>query len=497
MGGRSPRMERPGMAAKAYRMPEIPLVALRHVNVTLDGQRALDDVTWSLNPGEHWAFVGANGSGKSTLLRVIRGQQWIDPDGGERVYGFDALRGARSALSARAYIGFVAPEQQERYARLGLPIDGRSVIASGFDDTLYAHGALSPERSAAVEAIIERLDIGAFARRRVRSLSFGQLRRLLIARALVRKPAVLVLDEFTNGLDGAARRDILALLNTLAPEVQLIVASHRYDDFVPAITHHATLRGGRIVERKTGRPLPPVRAARVRQANRTRTPAAVAIVEIRHADVFRGTAHVLHNIDWSIRAGEHTAITGANGSGKSTLAMLIAGTLAPVYGGEVLRSGASGPFDVWQIKETIAHVSEEWQIAFDVDHTVEEVILSGFASSVGLFHKPDSGQRERAAALIGDLGLMPVRGRPFMQLSFGERRKVLIARSLVRPPALFILDEVWNGLDASFRTLLEAQLLQLAGNGTTLLLIAHHEDDLPSLIERRFALDAGRLHRTR
>ncbi len=476
-------------------MTHLPLVNLRHVNVTLDGHRALDDVTWSLNPGEHWAFVGANGSGKSTLLRVIRGQQWIDPDGGQRAYGFDGV--VRGAMSAGTHIGFVAPEQQERYARLELPIDGRSLIASGFDDTLYMHGALSPERSAAVEAIIDRLDIGAFAHRRVRSLSFGQLRRLLIARALVRKPAVLVLDEFTNGLDGAARRDILALLETLAPEVQLILASHRYDDFVPAITHHATLRGGRIVERNAGRPQPPVRAPRASRTARPRTPASVPIVELRHADVFRGATHVLHNIDWSIRAGEHTAITGANGSGKSTLAMVIAGTLAPVYGADVLRSGVSGPFDVWQIKERIAHVSEEWQVAFDVNHTAEEVVLSGFASSVGLFHEPDAAQRARAAALIDDLGIAALRGRPFMQLSFGERRKVLIARSLVRPPALFILDEVWNGLDASFRTLLEAQLQQLAGSGTTLLLIAHHEDDLPSLIERRFALDAGRLHRTR
>ena len=475
----------------------LPLIELRHVNVTLQGQRALDDVSWQLNPGEHWAFVGANGSGKSTLLRVIRGQQWIDPDGGERAY---ALRGAQgdTAITAMSLIGFVAPEQQERYVRLDLPIDGRSVIASGFDDTLYLHGALSAERAAAVEAIIDRLDIGAFARRRVRSLSFGQLRRLLIARALVRRPRILVLDEFTNGLDGGARRDILQLLGTLAPEVQLILASHRFDDFVSAITHHATLRGGRIVERNAGRPHVPVRASRTpRGAIARERTTAPPIVEIRHADVFRGTTHVLHNVDWSIRAGEHTAITGANGSGKSTFASVVAGTLAPVYGGDVLRSGVSGPFDVWQLKETIAHVSEEWQVAFDVNHTVEEVVLSGFASSVGLFHEPDAAQRERAAELIDELGLGPLRARPFMQLSFGERRKVLIARSLVRPPALFILDEVWNGLDASFRTLLEAQIAQLAGSGTTLLLIAHHQDDLPALIERRFALDAGRLHRMR
>jgi ABC-type molybdenum transport system ATPase subunit/photorepair protein PhrA len=206
---------------------------------------------------------------------------------------------------------------------------------------------------------------------------------------------------------------------------------------------------------------------------------------------------VLHSIDWSIRAGEHTAISGANGSGKSTFASVVAGTLAPVYGGDVLRFGTAGPFDVWQLKTTIAHVSEEWQVAYNVNHTVEEVVLSGFASSVGLFHEPDAVQRERAAALIDELGLGALRERPFAQLSFGERRKVLIARSLVRPPALFILDEVWNGLDASFRILLEAQVAQLAGSGTTLLLIAHHEDDLPALVERRFALDAGRLHRTR
>jgi molybdate transport system ATP-binding protein len=218
---------------------------------------------------------------------------------------------------------------------------------------------------------------------------------------------------------------------------------------------------------------------------------------VRNADVFRGTLRVLHALDWSIRSGEHTAVTGPNGSGKSTFASVVAGTLAPAVGGTVLRAGRSGPFDVWRIKADVVHVSEEWQVAFDVNHSVEEVVLSGFASSVGLFHEPDAEQRARAAALIEELGLAPLRARRFLQLSFGERRKVLIARSLVRPPRLFILDEVWNGLDAGFRARLEATLGRLAEDGTTLLLIAHHESDLPALVVRRFTLDAGRLHRTR
>ena len=464
------------------------LISLRDVNVHLNGRRALERITWELHAGEHWAFTGPNGSGKSTLLRVIRGEQWIDPDGGERSYRSDGA--VRTAMWARSAIGFVSPEQHERYVRLELPIVGRNVIESGFDDTLYVHRSPGGDEARAVDAIVERLDLTAIAAQPVRSLSFGQVRRLLIARALVRRPSVLVLDEFTNGLDARSRAHVVAILEDIAPQVALLLASHRDDDFNASITHHARMRDGRIASMSAGRP----RDDRVRAiAAAAASPAGDALVAIAHADVYRGATRVLHDVNWSIRRGEHTALSGPNGSGKSTFAAVVGGTLSPAFGGEVRRSGAGGPFDVWRIKETIAHVSEEWQIAFNVNHTVAEVVLSGFASSVGLFHTPGEGERERAAALTEELGLVPLRERRFMELSFGERRKVLIARALVRPPALLILDEVWNGLDMAFRERLQAQLHGFAATGTTLLLIAHHGDDLPATIVRRQQLDGGLL----
>ena len=67
-----------------------PLIELQHVNVHLDGRRVLHDVSWRLEPGEQWAITGPNGSGKSTLLAVIRGDRWIDRDGGVRRYALDA-----------------------------------------------------------------------------------------------------------------------------------------------------------------------------------------------------------------------------------------------------------------------------------------------------------------------------------------------------------------------------------------------------------------------
>jgi molybdate transport system ATP-binding protein len=471
----------------------LPLISLAHVNLHLQGHHVLKDVTWQLDAGEHWAFTGRNGSGKSSLLRVIRGDQWIDPDGGTRTYAFDGVA-TRGVISARAQIGVVTPEQQERYTRLELPITGRAVVASGLDDTIYLHRSLTASEAPAVDAILERLHLERFANVRMRALSFGQMRRILIARALVRTPRILVLDEFTSGLDRDARREILTLLDELAPTVQLIFASHRAEEFVAAVSHRATLRDGHIVERGTGRP------ARTAVAARTMAPpvaaarnGAIPIVALENASVYRGTTLVLEGVDWSIAPGEHTALFGENGSGKSTFAALVAGTLHPTADGEVRRFGRTPPFNLWRVKERVVHVSDDLQTHYTVNETVTGVILSGFASSVGLWREPTAGERAIADDLIARLELEPLRERRFLGLSFGERRKVLVARSLVRPPALLILDEVWNGLDVQFHARFGALLAELATGGTTLLLIAHHEEDLPDLIVRRYAIAERRV----
>ncbi len=470
----------------------LPLISLDRVNLHLQNHHVLKDVSWELGPGEHWAFTGRNGSGKSSLLRVIRGDQWIDPDGGKRTYAFDGVA-TRGVISARAQIGVVTPEQQERYTRLELPITGRAVVASGLDDTIYLQRSLTGAEATVVDALLERLHLERFANVRMRALSFGQMRRILIARALVRTPRILVLDEFTSGLDRTARREILTLLEELAASVQLIFASHRAEEFIGAVSHRATMRDGHIAERGTGRP---PHAAAVR---RTAAPVArargnaIPIVSITNAGVYRGTTLVLDAVDWSIAPGEHTAVFGENGSGKSTFAGLVAGTLHPIAEGEVRRFGRTGPFDLWRVKERIVHVSDELQMVYTVNETVTGVILSGFASSVGLWHEPSSNERATADALMARLELEPLRERRFLGLSFGERRKVLIARSLVRPPALLILDEVWNGLDVQFHARFGSLLAELARGGTTLLLIAHHEEDLPDLIVRRFVIAERRV----
>jgi molybdate transport system ATP-binding protein len=467
-------------------------ISLDRINVHLAGRHVLRDVSWSLDGAEHWAFVGPNGSGKSTLLRVIAGTQWIDYDGGARTYSADG-RKLDAVARAATWIRHVSAEQHERYARLDLPLAGRAVIESGLDDSVYVHRPLAAPEAQRVQTLIERFDLQDFAARPLRELSSGQLRRLLIARALVREPRVLILDEFSNGLDRASKREVLDFLDRISESVALIVASHRSADFPSSVTRTAAVRDGTIGEVLAGRPRPraPLNAPQAPAAG----PAADnVLLSIRHADVYRGETLVLRDVNWELRRGEHTAIRGANGAGKSTFAGLIAGTLPAATGADIVRFGESGPFDIWKLKERVAHVSDDLQIAYDRGETVEAVIASGFPSSIGLFVEPTAAQQTGVAELIGRIGLQALRGRTFSQLSFGERRKVLIARSLVRQPAIFILDEIWNGLDAEFRAALRLLLGDMTAAGTTLVAIAHEEDDeIVTLTQRVYRIENGTL----
>ncbi|MGD0473084.1 MAG: ATP-binding cassette domain-containing protein [Candidatus Velthaea sp.] len=474
----------------------LPLISLQGVNVHLAGRHILKNVTWSLGAGEHWAFVGPNGSGKSTLLRVIAGTQWIDYDGASRTYSPDGVR-LDSVTRAATWIRHVSAEQHERYVRLDLPLAGRAVIESGFDDLVYIARTLDVRQTERVDALIGHFELGDFASRPLRELSSGQVRRLLIARALVREPRVLILDEFTNGLDREARRDVLAFLDRIVGSVALIVASHRLSDFPTAITHSATLRDGTVAA-APGRPADRRLARASGQVATDSLTDAPVLVRIRHADVYRGRTLVLRRVDWQLRRGEHTAIRGANGAGKTTFAGLIAGTIAPATGADVVRFGLREPFDIWTLKERVAHVSDDLQIAYDRGETVEAVIASGFPSSIGLFGEPTAAQRAAVEELIGRIGLASLRGRTFTQLSFGERRKVLIARSLVRRPDIFILDEIWNGLDTVFRGALRALLGDMANAGTTLVAIAHDEDDdIVALTPRICTIENGTIREER
>ena len=197
-------------------MNEQLLIQLENARVELDHRVILENLNWTLNSGAHAAIVGANGSGKSTFLRVISGQLWPRP-ARSRTFAFgEAL--THTPLLARERIAHLSPEIQEKYVRQSLvgaegergwELTAREVIFSGWFDSALLHQTPDQAQRKRADELIEQFDLESLANRSYATLSQGQLRRVLLARALVKSPQVLLLDEACSGLDARARDALL------------------------------------------------------------------------------------------------------------------------------------------------------------------------------------------------------------------------------------------------------------------------------------------------
>ncbi|MFP5258111.1 MAG: ATP-binding cassette domain-containing protein, partial [Acidobacteriota bacterium] len=179
-------------------------IILDHVSVTFGGTPALSDISLAVNQGETLLVLGGNGSGKSTLLRVLRGDIWPDDDGrGTRAYRSGDGPGRASPIGLRHRFGIVSPEIQRTFKRLWGHLTAETIILSGPRDAVYVQGGPSPAELAVLGDVLTRLGIGHLRHNTLESLSNGQLRAVLLARALACRPAMLFLDEFLDGLDAA------------------------------------------------------------------------------------------------------------------------------------------------------------------------------------------------------------------------------------------------------------------------------------------------------
>ena len=222
------------------------MIELRDVSVALGGATVLRGVTWALRPGEHWMIRGANGSGKSTFLRLVRGEVWPAPRRGTRFYRLDGHT-QMTAIEVRRHIALVAPEAQERYLQQEWRLTARDVIHTGFAQTDLLYVKLTRTQRRQTETLARQLGIAPLLRRDMQALSTGELRKILIARAVVGSPKLLLLDEVCDGLDANFRRELLCMIEVIARSgTQIIYTTHRTDETLSVITHEADFSNGRM-----------------------------------------------------------------------------------------------------------------------------------------------------------------------------------------------------------------------------------------------------------
>ncbi len=248
--------------------------------------------------------------------------------------------------------------------------------------------------------------LAGLAVRKFRSLSYGQRRRILLARALVRRPDVLLLDEALNGLDAGARKAfLLAMQRTVPRRTAWVLSTHRSDHVPVLATHRARLERGRLVEQRAllrGQPSLVTRTRRAAAARSRAKPKAARgalhpLLQVERARVFRDERRVVGTFDWSLWPGQHWHVSGANGSGKSTLIAMLYGDLWPAWGG-VLRRGGDGVMPIEDWKSGTGLVSPELQAAYAATAcSVEEIVVSGLHSSIGLDALPTARERSQVA----------------------------------------------------------------------------------------------------
>ena len=223
---------------------QTPIVDLQIDAFTRDGQEILRDISWRVAAGEHWVVLGGNGAGKSSLLSIVAGYEW--PSRG-RVAVLGQTYGKCDMQALKARIGWVS---SALFAWLPGKQLAREVAATGKYATIGNWQALSEDDLRAGDDALRRIGAHGYKSKRYGVLSQGEKQRVMIARALVTDPSLLILDEPCAGLDPGARELLVGDVNRLCAAPggpTLVLVSHHVEEIPPCTTHALLLKDGRCL----------------------------------------------------------------------------------------------------------------------------------------------------------------------------------------------------------------------------------------------------------
>jgi molybdate transport system ATP-binding protein len=466
-------------------------VSLCGVDVRRGNRRVLHDISWQLLPGQRWALIGSNGAGKTQLLKLLSGEVWPVPGAGNVSYHLNGRE--VDLIEAKNRIAYIGGERQDKYARYGWNLRVRDLVTTGLHGTDLLLRAASPSEAKRVGGSLRAAGLTRLAAREFLSLSYGEKRLALLARALVQDPDWLLLDEFYNGLDAHYRQRIDVVLRAARRRGQAWVATaHRAMD-IPAGTgslleladgeirtlqrlrRHDATRLSRAAAEQPPKPAKRLPSKLRRRAGRQRE----LLLELRAVDLFVEYRAVLRDVNWQLRRGEHWAVYGANGAGKSSFLKLLYGDLFPALGGAIVRIGFPKGTPIVDWKRHVGLVSPELQSTYAIDVNLLELVASGRHSSIGLVDAPSAADVRIARRWLKFFKLLSMAKRRPRELSYGQLRRALIARAMAAEPRILLLDEPLTGLDPEQRALMKRLLQQLMRRRVSIIAAVHHPEDLP------------------
>lgn len=494
-------------------------IVLDHLRLHRGGRVILDGVSWEVGAGERWLVIGASGAGKTQLLKIVAGDVWPDDATPPPRRYFFAGEWHEEPVDVRDELAWLGPERQDRYERYGWNYPAIDVVGTGLHRTDIPLHRLAPAERASCLALLRRAGIARLATRRFLTLSYGERRLVLLARTLAWRAAVLLLDEVATGLDEGNRERLYRMLGgrELAHSTW-ICSAHREEDIPPGATNLLWLHAGRV--RYAGA----MRATRLREAlaaagaapprrlvakrddtkskskskpkskSKSRgTQAARPMLALAAASVYIDGKRLLRDLEFTVRRGECWVLHGGNGAGKSTLLRTLYGDHSVASGGILKRAGQGPGIPLDDFRARTGLIAPHLQTDYPRHYSVEDVVVSGLHSSIGLNFRSTPAERRRALVALRSLGMEAFAARPLAELSYGQVRRVLFARAVVARPRLLLMDEPFTGLNAPLRAELLAWLEARIDAGTTVVMATHYRGEWPRNASHELHLARGRV----
>jgi molybdate transport system ATP-binding protein len=473
-------------------------ISIHNINISIGGSEILKEISFNINPGEQWGLIGESGSGKSMLAKAIAGKLFYSG----KIEVNESKNPTRS-------IKIELIDQQHRFKNKSNTENfyyQQRFNSANADETITVMQDL---QNLSTNEVILRKWINAFSLneqldKQLILLSNGENKRLQLTKAMLNEPDLLILDNPFIGLDTSGRLDLSNALNSISAEGIKIILIALEKDLPSCITDVAVLKEGKLYEcRKPirGQSLLDLSFTDENKFNNNILPAPILntsfneVIRMVDVNISYGDKKILKNINWTVNKGERWAISGPNGSGKSTLLSLINADNPQAYANDIYlfeRKRGSGE-SIWDIKKNIGFVSPELHLFFERGITCFQTIASGLFDTIGLFRKTTPQQDELVEKWMNVLEIETLSQKPLQNLPMGKQRLVLLARAMIKNPALLILDEPCQGLDSGqiekFKNIIEAVC---TNPQVTLLYVSHYESEWPKCIDKKLIMKNGK-----
>jgi molybdate transport system ATP-binding protein len=326
--------------------------------------------------------------------------------------------------------------------------------------------------------------------RKLRTFSSGERKKVYLEYCINQSPDFIIVDNPLDHLDIKSRELIAIQLEEISKKTALIIIVNRQVDLFPFVSNKAVIKDNSFafhpfkieIENLQSHAAPtippPLDSLDLSTDN---------LVKMTDLNVSYFEKGILKDINWTIKKGDFWHLHGPNGSGKSTLLSLITGENTKGYGQDLQLFGiqkGSGE-TIWDIKKNIGYFSTAMTDLFQKNDSLENMVLSGFFDSIGLYVQPTQLQKKRAAEWLSIVAMTEYKNKLFRNLSVGQQRIALIIRAVLKHPPLLILDEALEGLDDQ-NVALVSELISLLSTQTdiAILYVSHRKE--PSIQPKYF-----------